>query len=115
MIKKASDMKVQIREDMRGGKGPITFYHYFERDEMTANARLCARLVIPPGAGIGPHPHEKEDEVYIITRGTGILDDGSMESRVHAGDSVLTGKGESHSIRNDSSENLELIAVIMCY
>ncbi len=82
---------------------------------MTANARLCARLVIPPGAGIGSHPHEKEDEVYIITRGTGILDDGSTETRVDAGDAVLTGKGESHAIRNDGSEDLEFIAVIMCY
>lgn len=115
MIRKASAMRVQVRENMRGGTGPITFHHYFDEDEMTADARLCARLVIPPGAGIGPHPHEKEDEVYIITRGTGILDDGSTETRVDAGDAILTGKGESHAIRNDSDEDLEFIAVIMRY
>jgi mannose-6-phosphate isomerase-like protein (cupin superfamily) len=115
MIRRAADRKVEVREKMRGGEGAVTIFHYFEKDEFTAKARLCARLVIPPGAGIGPHRHEGEDEVYIVNRGAGILDDGQNRTRVTAGDAVLTGKGESHSIRNDGSEDLELTAVILCY
>ena len=115
MIKKAADRKVEIRENMRGGAGRITFQHFFQQDEMTAGMRLCAQLVIPPGAGIGPHTHAEEDEVYIIIRGTGILDDGTTQTSVTAGDSILTGNGESHAIRNEGDENLELIAVIACY
>jgi mannose-6-phosphate isomerase-like protein (cupin superfamily) len=115
MIKRPGEMKIQVRENMRGGTGPITFQHLFEQNEMTAKVRLCARLTIPPGAGIGPHAHEREDEVYIITRGSGLLDDGATETRVNAGDAILTGKGESHAIRNDGAEDLELFAVIACY
>ena len=115
MIKRPDEMTMQVRENMRGGVGPITFQHYFDKEEMTANTRLCAKLVIHPGDGIGTHPHEKEDEVYIITSGTGLVDDGTSETRVNAGDAVLTGKGEAHAIRNDGTEDLEFIAMIMCY
>jgi mannose-6-phosphate isomerase-like protein (cupin superfamily) len=115
MIRKADAMRVQQRESMRGGAGTITLHHCFEKEDITAPARLCARLVIPPGAGIGPHTHENEDEVFIVTRGTGILDDGRAETEVHAGDAILTGNGESHAIRNPGGEDLEIIAVIMQY
>ncbi len=37
------------------------------------------------------------------------------ETRISAGDSVLTGKGASHAVKNDGKEDLEIIAVIMCY
>ena len=115
MIRKGQDMKTELRENMRGGDGSITIEHCFAKDEFTANVRLCARLTVPPGAGIGPHEHAAEDEVYIITSGSGILDDGSSETRVSAGDAVLTGNGQSHAIRNDGGDPLELIATIMCY
>ena len=115
MIHKGSELKTEVREKMRGGEGAVTIRHYFEKSEFKSSARLCARLILPPGAGIGPHRHDEEDEVYIVARGSGVLDDGITQTPVHEGDSVLTGRGESHSIRNDGKEDLEVIAVIMCY
>ena len=115
MIRRASDRVAVTNSNMRGGEGAVDVTPFFTADEMTANARLCATLTLPPGASIGMHQHLKEDEVYIVTRGSGILDDGETESRVSAGDAVLTGNGESHAIRNDGDEPLEIIAVIMCY
>ena len=115
MIRKPADMKEETRENMRGGDGSVTIRHYFTKDEFTANARLCAKLIIPPGAGIGSHQHDAEDEVYIVTQGSGLLDDGTEETRVSAGDAILTGNGGSHAIRNDGAEPLEMIAVIACY
>ncbi len=82
---------------------------------MTANSRLCAKLTIPAGAGIGSHQHDGEDEVYVVVGGSGILDDGRQETRINVGDAILTGNGESHAVRNDTNEPLEMIAVIMCY
>ena len=115
MIRKESEMKTEGREKMRGGDGMVTIRHYFGKDDFTANVRLCAKLILPPGAGIGSHQHDREDEVYIVTKGSGILDDGKTQTLVSEGDAVLTGKGESHAIRNDGTEDLELTAVIMCY
>lgn len=115
MIRKASDMKSEVREKMRGGEGAVTIRHYFTKEEFGAKMRLCANLTLPPGAGIGTHQHEGEDEVYIVTRGSGLLDDGHIKTRVSVGDSILTGKGASHAVINDGKDDLEMIAVIMCY
>jgi mannose-6-phosphate isomerase-like protein (cupin superfamily) len=116
MIRRAGEMKKEIRENMRGGEGSVAVTHLFEKEDFVAKVRLCARMVIPPGAGIGPHTHEGEDELYAILSGTGTLTDGGVESRVSAGDAVLTGRGRSHSISNTSRvEPLEILAVIVCY
>jgi len=108
-------MPSEVRANMRGGDGSVTVQPFFTPDEITAKSRLCAKLTLPPGASIGVHEHLQEDEVYIITRGSGILDDGQTETCVEAGDAVLTGNGESHAIRNDGDVPLEVIAVIMLY
>lgn len=115
MIRKPEDMRIQIREDMRGGQGAVSIRHCFEKEEMKANVRLCSRLTLPPGVSIGTHRHENEDEVFIITAGTGVLDDGTTETPVQAGDAILTGKGESHAIRNCGDDDLEIVAMIICY
>jgi mannose-6-phosphate isomerase-like protein (cupin superfamily) len=115
MICRASEMKVEVREAMRGGEGAVTIRHYVPEDAFTAGVRLCSQLVLPPGASIGMHRHEQEDEVYILTKGSGVLDDGTVRTRIERGDAVLTGKGESHAICNDGVETLELTAVIIRY
>jgi mannose-6-phosphate isomerase-like protein (cupin superfamily) len=89
--------------------------HYFDKEDFAANVRLCARLTLPSGASIGMHRHVGEDEVYLVTRGAGLLDDGKVQTPISSGDAVLTGRGESHAIRNTGHEDLELVAVIVCY
>lgn len=115
MIRNSSNMRIEKRDKMRGGEGTVTIVHLFEQAEFGSKTRLCAKLVLPPGTSIGEHKHEGEDEVYLVVKGTGLLHDGSAESRVSAGDAILTGKGQSHSVCNDGSEALELVALITCY
>jgi len=115
MIKKPSEMQLETRPAMRGGSGTVTIRHFFKPEEFGAKARLCARLTLPPGASIGTHQHSGEDEVYIVTHGTGLLDDGKNRTPVAEGDAVLTGRGESHAIANTGSTDLEILAVILCY
>jgi mannose-6-phosphate isomerase-like protein (cupin superfamily) len=115
MIRHHDDMRSECRENMRGGAGAVSIRHLFDSSEFKAPVRLCARLSLPPGAGIGPHTHETEDEVYVVIAGSGLLDEGDGERRLTAGDAVLTGRGATHAIRNDGSEDLELFAFIARY
>jgi mannose-6-phosphate isomerase-like protein (cupin superfamily) len=115
MIRKFTDRAVEHRPAMRGGTGTVTVRHYFQKEEITAKTRLCAALTLPPGTSIGPHQHEGEDEVYIVTKGSGLLDDGKTQTSVTVGDAILTGNGESHAISNTGPTDLEITAVIMCY
>lgn len=115
MIRRKEEMKTEVREKMRGGEGAITFQHYFDKTEIGAKARLCTKLILPPGSSIGTHRHENEDEVFLILTGSGIIDDGVKQTRVNAGDATLTKHGESHSVRNDGTVPLEIAALILCY
>jgi len=115
MVRKPGEMRVQVREDMRGGKGAVTIRHCFEKEEFGANVRLCARLSLPPGASIGMHDHKEEDEVFFLTKGQGLLDEGATRTPVGAGDAILTGKGGAHAIENTGDTDLEILAIIACY
>ncbi len=115
MIRKAAQMDTEVRSRLRGGPGDVTVQHLFKKEEITARTRLCARLVLPPGAGIGLHPHEGEDELFYVLRGTGLVEDAGAKTRVGPGDAILTGKGQSHAVLNDGREPLEMLALILLY
>ncbi len=115
MVKKKEKMEIEEREKMRDGEGVIKILHFFKKEEFKANVRLCAKLIINPSCSIGLHQHLDEDEVFIILKGKGLLFDGKKEIIVEEGDAILTGNGESHSIKNIGKEELEIIAFISKY
>ncbi len=115
MIKKKNTHEIEKRNAMRGGAGEVTIRHYLKPEEIKARTRLCAELILPPGASIGSHDHVEEDEIYIIQKGQGLMTDGGKEFQVEAGDAILTGQGASHSIKNIGAEDLVVTAVIIKY
>ena len=115
MVRKKNERTSEIKENMRGGTGRVKLEAYFSKEEMNANCRLCSQITVSPGASIGSHEHLKEEEIFIILRGTGVITDDGREYTVTAGDSILTGNGGTHSIRNDGDEDLEMVAVINCW
>jgi mannose-6-phosphate isomerase-like protein (cupin superfamily) len=115
MLKKKNDQEIEKRKNMREGAGKVTIRHYLKPEEIKARTRLCAELILPPGASIGPHDHVNEDEIYIIQKGRGLMTDGDMEFPVATGDAILTGQGASHSVKNTGSEDLVVTAIIIKY
>ncbi len=116
MFRQAGEYECEQREQMRGGEGTVTLQHYFKKEEFGgSHFRVCAKLILPPGSSIGLHPHEQEDEVYIVCKGTGTVTDDGVSAPVNPGDSVLTGKGRSHCISNTGTEPLEVIAMVVTY
>lgn len=115
MIRKANEMFKEIKDEMRGGKGSVELTHIFKQNELTGKARLCAKITINPGCSIGLHEHVKEEEIFFVIKGTGLVEDNGVRSEVQTGDAILTGGGASHSIENIGSEILELMAVILLF
>ncbi len=112
MIIDRLDMKNEIRKEMRGGSGEVKITHLVDSEKIK-NGRLMAELILEPGSGIGFHRHDNETEYYIITEGSGIVSEENGERKVSAGDTVVTGNGESHSIKNSGKTVLKFIAVII--
>ncbi len=115
MVRRESEMVSEIRNKMRDGKGDVKITHIYKKDELKGNSRLCAKLSLEPGASVGTHIHESEEEVYYILKGKGTVIDDCVPVEVNVGDAILTRDGAAHSIENTGDETLEFMAVINLY
>ena|SRR5215210_4104850 len=88
------------------GVGMSTAYSFF------ANApglKLAFRKrVLKPGSAIGYHL-QKEDEIYYMLSGTGMMKMNGDSFAVKAGDAVLTRPGSSHSLQQTGTDSLVVI------
>ena len=112
MIKTSKDMRIEERDNMRGGPGRVIIQHIIEKEQLQ-HARLFSQITLQPGDGIGPHTHTGETEYYYILEGSGKVVEDDGEKSVSAGDVVITGNGESHSITNTGAVTLKFIAIII--
>jgi mannose-6-phosphate isomerase-like protein (cupin superfamily) len=88
------------------GGGETIGYSFFDR---TPNMKFVFRKrALKPGAGIGYH-EQKEDEVYYVLSGRGVmtLDDKPID--VTPGTAVLTRPGSSHGLKQVGTEDLVVL------
>ena len=104
-------MPVETPANLRGGDG-VLIKQIIAPAEPSVHLRLLARFTIPKGCSIGKHQHLGEIENYYILSGEGVVTEDDGVNVVHPGDVVITGWGNSHSIRNEKDEDLEFVAVI---
>lgn len=113
MVKKFENFNVDLRENMRGGDGVVEMTGFVTPEELNNKGRLFGKIVLKSGCGIGYHIHENESELFYIMKGTAVYDDNGTKTIVSAGDVTVTSSGMGHSIKNESSEDVELIALIV--
>lgn len=115
MIKKATEMRTEIRVQMRGGKGETKIVHLFEAAELKGQSRMVAQITLDPGSSIGRHEHHQEEEIYYFIKGRGRVREGDQVTEVGPGDAVLTGGGGDHAVENIGDLPLVFLAVILTY
>jgi len=98
---------------MRGGDGTVVVSSFVSAEELNNKGRLFGKIVLKPGCGIGYHVHETDSELFYIIKGTAVYDDNGTKTEVSEGEVTLTPAGTGHSIKNESSEDVELIALIV--
>ena len=113
MINRKEDCKVEVREKMRDGAGSVQLTHFAGSAELNDKGRLFAKITLQPGCGIGYHVHEKDSELFYILSGVAKYNDNGVDVTVSAGDVTVTPAGQGHSIHNDGTEVVELVAVIV--
>ncbi len=89
------------------GPGRSTGYSFFEKASPTFKL-VFRKRVLHPGAAIGYHL-QKEDEVYYILSGTGMMQMNGTEFAVKAGDGILTRPGSSHGLKQAGKDDLVLM------
>jgi mannose-6-phosphate isomerase-like protein (cupin superfamily) len=114
MVIHRNEMITEDKEKLRNGEGN-THLTYLLDGSTQKNARMFAEITLDQGCSIGYHRHDSETEYYFILSGTGIVNDDGKEVDVKQGDSIITGNGSSHSIKNTGSVPLVFHAVIITH
>ncbi|MDR2661791.1 MAG: cupin domain-containing protein [Treponema sp.] len=114
MVINRSGMRIEKKEKMRGGEGTVSLVHLVEC-ETEKNIRMLAELTLPPGASIGDHRHDGETEYFLVLSGGGMVNDNGEEKAVKPGDTIITGNGAFHGVKNTGTEPLVMHAVIVTY
>jgi mannose-6-phosphate isomerase-like protein (cupin superfamily) len=107
-------MKTEVKEKMRDGDGLVRFTYLVDAAN-EKNTRMLAEITLEPDCSIGYHRHDKETEYYFIISGSGAVNDNGKDVQVKAGDSIITGNGASHSIKNTGNVPLIFHAIIVTY
>ena len=113
MVKLNNSFTPDLRENMRGGDGVVEMTNFVSSAELNEKGRLFGKIVLKPGCGIGYHIHENESELFYIIKGTAVYDDNGTKTQVHAGDVTITSPGQGHSIKNEGTDTVELVALIV--
>ena len=113
MLKRMSELKEVVSENLRGGNGSIIITHFADKNEMLDKSRLYAKMTIKPGCSIGYHVHENETEIYHIISGTAVYDDNGEQVELSPGDVTVTPANHGHAIANNGDTDLIVIALIV--
>lgn len=112
---KKEDLKTFNRNNLAGGDGTVygLFSHTREDAESGWAIKEMGWVTLKPGASIGMHRHDINEDACIIVSGTGMFTDSEgKESPIKAGDVVIARKGDSHALKNTGTEDLVYVDVI---
>jgi mannose-6-phosphate isomerase-like protein (cupin superfamily) len=88
------------------GGGQTVGYSFFSK---TPNLTLVFRKrAFKPGSAIGYHL-QREDEIYYVLSGRGLMNVDGKEFEVGPGDAVLTRPGSSHGLKQVGKEDLVIL------
>jgi mannose-6-phosphate isomerase-like protein (cupin superfamily) len=105
--------KVEMKQEVRGGKGEVEFRHILSADELNGHGSMYAQVVLKPGSSIGWHQHIGNTEPYFILEGHGtFVDHDGSRIPVGPGDVCTIEVGQSHAMENDSEADLVFMALI---
>ena len=113
MIRKFDERENSVKEKLKDGIGFVDFKQIASSDELFNKVKMFSTLTIKPGNSIGYHTHVGEEEVMLINKGSGLYKDDGEESIVNPGDVTICFENHYHGITNNTSEDLELIAMVL--
>jgi mannose-6-phosphate isomerase-like protein (cupin superfamily) len=101
------DAQVQtVEPGTHDGGGQTVGYSFFKN---VPNLKIVFRKrALKPGSGIGYH-EQKEDEIYYVLSGRGVMTVDGKSFDVGPGTAVLTRPGSSHGLKQAGTEDLVIL------
>jgi oxalate decarboxylase/phosphoglucose isomerase-like protein (cupin superfamily) len=120
LLKRSSDQKpeagsnafVQLLRDKGDRVRRDVFLHFSPQETVSGRIQVGSTIVYP-GCVTRGHQHQDREEVYIFTRGEGVMAVDQVEHPAKAGDALYIKPGPYHTTRNDSPYPLEWFWIIV--
>ena len=93
------------------GENTISFARIFDSDTFQTNCHFVDYAVIPPGASIGIHRHERSEEIYIVLDGSALMTLNDVPTRVRRGDIIVNPVSGTHSLVNTGEIDVHIVVV----
>jgi mannose-6-phosphate isomerase-like protein (cupin superfamily) len=101
------DAEVQKTEPgTHNGGGQTVGYSFF--DKTPGLTLVFRKRALKPGSGIGYH-EQKEDEIYYVLSGRGVMTIDDKAFDVGPGTAILTRPGSSHGLKQAGNEDLVIL------
>lgn len=114
MIRRSNEKISARKPGPFGGTGEVTMTCLLNNpEEMENKGRLFNHITVHPGGEVGYHVHSGDAETYYILSGTALYNDNGTEVTLYEGDVAYCAAGEGHSLKNNTDEPLEVIALIL--
>jgi len=93
-----------------GGAREISFARVVSRRR--GSIRFIDLSVLTPGADIGCHTHEEDnEELYVVVSGKGLMTLDGEEFEVGPGHVILNRPGGTHGLKNIGDEELRIVVI----
>jgi uncharacterized RmlC-like cupin family protein len=113
MIRPTDDMEARTITDCHEGSGELLCRLVLSGEDCESGLRFMHDDLLEPGAIIGEHLHEGDEEVYFVVEGHGTMIVDGEEHPIGPGDVSVCRSGHSHGIRNSEDGTMRLIVVGM--
>ena len=112
MIKNLHEVIPEVAEGVRGGQGTVTAHKLL--DLFPGSAIKSVGVVrLEPGASVGDHSHQGDEDFYYCIAGTGVVVDNGVEYPFTPGTLQITRSGESQAIRNTGETELVFLGALV--
>ena len=108
-----SELRVERKENMAGGKGHVIIKHILEEKELNGKCKMYAEVTLEPGCSLGYHEHHGETETYYVLSGSATYMDNDKEYEIKTGDVTFCKDGDGHGIKNHGTEPIVFVALVL--
>jgi mannose-6-phosphate isomerase-like protein (cupin superfamily) len=75
------------------------------------STQSLAEAALEPGQATQRHYHERSEEIYLVTKGSGELEVDGETRRVRPGDAIVIPPGARHTLENDGTSELTILCI----